>query len=263
MSNSPSIRLADLDASAFTPLAELSTRLGIPLHHSPESCDFLLYYQQGSLWLRQMSDDTIGAIRVDYENEALYYRQRRQTQPEALLKAAGIKQGQGQGLHVVDATAGLGLDAFLLASAGCHVTLFERSPILHALLEDGLRRALLSAEERVRDAAMRMQLIRADSVDAIAAVTPAPELIYLDPMFPERRKSAKVKKHMVLLQQLLHGQGSGREPALLAVALDCARKRVVVKRPRLAEPLAGRRPSHHLEGKSSRFDVYVVPAQQR
>ncbi|MCP5358096.1 MAG: class I SAM-dependent methyltransferase [Pseudomonadales bacterium] len=258
MSSSLSIRLADPDASAYIPLPELSARLGIPLYDPGEPCDFLLFYQQGSLCLRQMSDTTVGAVRVDFDNEALYYRQRRQTQPEALLKAAGIKNGQG--IHAVDATAGLGLDAFLLASAGCQVTLFERSPILHALLEDGLRRALQSAEERVRDAAMRMHLVQADSVDAIASVTPAPELIYLDPMFPERRKSAKVKKHMLLLQQLLHGQGGDRETELLAVALASAHKRVVVKRPRLAEPLAGRRPSHQLEGKSSRFDVYVVPA---
>lgn len=258
MSRSPSIRLADLDGSAVVPLTALSERLNIPLHQNDELCEFLLFYQDASLWLRETSEASAGAIRVDFENEALYYRQRRQTQPEALLKAAGVKQGQN--VHIVDATAGLGLDAFLLASAGCQVTLFERSLVLHALLGDGLRRACQSEEARVRETAGRMHLHLGDSIEGMQGVHPAPDIVYLDPMFPERRKTAKVKKHMLLLQHLLHTQETDREEALLAAALACACRRVVVKRPRLAAPLAGRRPSHQLEGKSSRFDVYVCAA---
>ncbi|MCB1648096.1 MAG: class I SAM-dependent methyltransferase [Pseudomonadales bacterium] len=255
MSSSALVRLADLDGSAPFPLPELSSATGIPLHQADEPCEFLLFYHNGSLWIRQMSEPAVGAIRVDFEDEALYYRQRRQTQPEALLKAAGLKQEQG--IPVVDATAGLGLDAFLLASAGCQVTLFERSPILHALLNDGLRRAADSEEARVREVASRMHLQLGDSIAGMPALSPRPDLVYLDPMFPQRRKTAKVKKHMLLLQQLLHGQQGEAEEQLLATALACATRRVVVKRPRLASPLAGRKPSHSLEGKSSRFDVYT------
>lgn len=223
--------------------------------------DFQLQKKEGCLALVRISDPALGAISVDFDDATLAWRQRHRQQPEALLKAAGVRAGQP--MRVIDATAGLGQDAFILAHAGCDVLMLERSALLHALLEDGLQRAGRSEDVRVRNAVARMNLLLADSscID-LAALGEAPDVIYLDPMFPERRKkSAKVKKNMFMLQQLLD-----QEPAaecLLHNALQAARKRVVVKRPRVAGFLEERKPSFQLLGTSSRFDIYLTQPTSR
>lgn len=252
------VALSDVDASAPTPLLELAAQTGLSLLPdgvcAQQYCDFLLHYSKGCLWLKSTAEDALGAICVDFDDDSLHYRQRRPVRPEALLKAGGIKRGQSA--RVVDATAGLGLDAFLFASAGAQVTMFERSPVLHALLLDGLRRGMHSPEQRVRESVARMHLQHGDSAQLmLQTLEDRPELIYLDPMFPERKKSAKVKKNMALLQQLLHAEPEAE--TLLHVALQIAGKRVLVKRPRHAPFLDGRKPSFSHEGKSSRFDVYL------
>ena len=223
--------------------------------------DFQLQKQNGHLALIRVSDPSLGAVSVDFDDATLAWRQRHQQQPEALLKAAGVRTGQP--MRVIDATAGLGQDAFMLAHAGCDVLMLERSALLHALLEDGLQRAAQSDDVRVRNAVARMRLLLADSncID-LAALGDAPDVIYLDPMFPERRKkSAKVKKNMFMLQQLLDHEPA--EEGLLHKALQAARKRVVVKRPRIAGFLEERKPSFQLLGTSSRFDIYLTQPSSR
>lgn len=252
------IAIADMDQSATLPLSQLAVTTGLPLlpaGFTPlQYCEFLLFYKNGCLCLQNTDEDSAGAVCVDFDDESLRYRQRRPVKPEALLKASGVKQGQGS--KVLDATAGLGLDAFLFASAGAQVTLVERSPILHAMLADGLARAARSADERVSESVARMHLLHGDSASVMARWDEAQaEIVYLDPMFPERKKSAKVKKNMFLLQQLLHAEPQAED--LLENALKVASKRVVVKRPRHAPFLDERKPSFSQEGKSSRFDVYV------
>lgn len=239
----------------------LADRLGltrVPADaQSAEYCRFEIFYRDGKLWLQHTAADAPGAICVNFDDSSMTYRQSHPVQPEALLKAAGVKQGRGQ--SVLDATAGLGQDAFILASAGCQVTLIERSAILHALLADGLRRGIASENARVAASAARMVLVHGDSANLSSdQVAQKPEVVYLDPMFPERRKSAKVKKNMFLLQQLLDDDVASAD--LLHNALQLAQKRVVVKRPRHADFLEGRRPSHQLVGKTSRFDVYLPTA---
>lgn len=241
--------------------AELANRLGlaiVPQHTHPAAvCSFVIFYQEDRLSLQHTAPDAPGAICVNFDDSAMAYRQTHPLQPEALLKAAGVKQGKGQG--VLDATAGLGQDAYIFASAGCQVTMMERSPILHALLSDGLRRGIASENGRVAASVSRMSLVHGDSASlSRASLSEQPEVVYLDPMFPERRKSAKVKKNMFMLQLLLEEDFPSAD--LLTNALQLAHRRVVVKRPRHADFLEGRRPSHQLIGKTSRFDVYVPPA---
>jgi len=254
------IALADCDASAVRDLEILGTQLSVPLlpaEYAPQDfCQFLLFYQDARLRLRSTAEGASGAVCVDFDSNSLQYRQRHPAQPEALLKAAAVKQGHMT--RVLDATAGFGLDAYLFAASGSVVTLCERSRILHALLDDGIRRASESSDERVRQAVSRMHLHSGDSLTLMQAQwQERPEIVYLDPMFPERKKkSAKVKKNMFLLQQLLHGNEDA--PGLLAQALTLAVKRVVVKRPRHAPFLDGHAPGFTLEGKSSRFDVYPI-----
>lgn len=239
----------------------LAERLGlkiVPRDVQPaDFCRFLIFYQQERLSLQHTDEGAPGALCVNFDDSSMLYRQNHPVQPEALLKAAGVKQGRGQA--VLDATAGLGQDAFILASAGCRVTLLERSPILHALLADGLRRGASSENARVAASVARMTLILGDSAGLKwSQMAEKPQVVYLDPMFPERRKSAKVKKSMFLLQQLLEDEVPSA--GLLHNALQLAERRVVVKRPRQADFLEGRRPSHQLIGKTSRFDVYLPAA---
>lgn len=158
-------------------------------------------------------------------------------------------------LTVLDATAGLGRDAFRLAYHGCRVTAVERSPLLFALLQDGLDRAARSREvgEKLGD---RLRLIQADARDVLRDLSPvsAPDVIYLDPMFPPKQKSALVRKEMRILRRLVGDDPDAGE--LFELARASARKRVVVKRLRHAEPLAPG-PSHSCSDKTTRYDVYV------
>ncbi|MFG1497353.1 class I SAM-dependent methyltransferase [Saccharospirillum sp. HFRX-1] len=166
---------------------------------------------------------------------------------QAIAKAVGLHQ-RAQ-LEVIDATAGLGQDAFVLAGLGAEVRLLERHPWVYLLLSDGLARAQLAGIE----AAMRMALLpQSQSLADIEAA----DVVYLDPMFPEGPRKAAVKKPMAMFQQLVGGDADA--DALLPAALAAARLRVVVKRPRLAPVLAEQAPSYALTGKSNRFDIYAL-----
>ncbi len=157
------------------------------------------------------------------------------------------------GEPIADATAGWGKDAWLLASRGFQLTLYERNPYLHALLAA----ALAAARDNPRTAAIaaRLTLIHADAASALAPASFT--AVYLDPMYPERRKSAKVKKHMQALQQLI-GHGAD-DAALLARARLAATRRVIVKRPQHAPPLADITPDYTIDGPNTRYDIYLAP----
>lgn len=173
-------------------------------------------------------------------------------QRELLVRAARVKGGV-RGHRAVDATAGLGEDALLLAAAGFEVRLFECNPVIAALLEDALRRAALVPG--LAAVVGRMQLAGGDSVSALPTLPEQPEVVLLDPMFPARRKSASVKKKFQLLQQL--ETPCEDEEALMAAAFAAHPRKVVVKRPAKGPHLAGRKPSYTLTGKAIRYDCYV------
>ncbi|MFL0809820.1 MAG: class I SAM-dependent methyltransferase [Agarilytica sp.] len=179
---------------------------------------------------------------------------------QMISKAVGLSKGFVP--HVLDVTAGLGRDAFVLASLGAKVDMYERSPIVHILLDDALVRARSFANEE-SDTALgaivsRMSLQACDSREKLSETKDAYDVVYLDPMFPDRKKSAAVKKDMQIFHDIV---GCDEDAdALLAPAIDAARYRVVVKRPRIAPDLAGEKPNYRLEGKSSRFDIYTKKA---
>ena len=199
-----------------------------------------------------------GPVRVEFVSGAAGYR-RRHGGNEMLLRAVGHKTNRPPA--VLDATGGLGRDAFILASHGCTVQMVERNPIIGVLLADGLRRAL--AHPETREAAAKITLHIADSRQVLADLEKGGgiEVVYLDPMFPQRTKSAKVKKELQVLQLLTGEEGENGE--LLAAALRAATGRVVVKRPTGAQPLPGLAPSHSHVGPSIRFDVYLRPGKNR
>lgn len=148
-----------------------------------------------------------------------------------------------------DATAGWGRDAWLLAYRGFRVTLYERNPYLHVLLQQALNEALQQAQTAA--VAQRMQFRAGDACDVLGQH----EAIYLDPMYPARKKSAKVGLEMQVLQDLLHSQPSDEEALLLRARQQAAR--VVVKRPQNAPFLALQPPHHSIDAPNTRYDVYT------
>lgn len=172
---------------------------------------------------------------------------------ELLVRAAKVKGATAP--TAIDATAGLGQDSLLLAAAGFTVTMFESDPVIAALLQDALDRA--AADPRLAEPVARMRLVCADSIAALPSISPAPDVVYLDPMFPERTKSAAVKKKF----QLLHHLESPCEDqeSLLRAALAAHPRKVVVKRPAKGPHLAGVKPSHAIAGKAVRYDCIVPP----
>ncbi len=175
---------------------------------------------------------------------------------ELLVKAARLK-GLAPDAHptVVDATAGLGEDALLLAAAGFRVRLFERNAVISLMLQDALHRAAL--DPALAEVVARMELSPGDSIAELPGMDPAPDVVYLDPMFPERTKSAAVKKKFQLLHHL--ERPCDDEEELLAAAFAARPRKVVVKRPPKGPWLAGKKPSHSIEGKAVRYDCYVLP----
>lgn len=171
---------------------------------------------------------------------------------QALPKAIGMKGGKNP--KVVDATAGLGRDSFLLASLGAEVIMIERSAHMHKLLSEGMARAK-DAGGDVAEVIKRMSLLHGDSKEILPTLSP--EIILIDPMHPPRTTSSLVKKEMRLTREIV---GFDEDSADLAkIALDCASNRVVLKWPRRADPMEGiRAPSHQIIGKSTRYDVFMI-----
>lgn len=204
------------------------------------------------LELRKRDEPKLGGIFVDFVGGAMAHRRKfGGGRGEAVAKAVGIK---GDYLpDVIDATAGLGRDAFVLASVGCRVRMLERHPVVAALLDDGLQRGYRDAEigPWLQE---RLQLIHASSLAELAKLTPRPDVVYLDPMFPHKQKSALVKKEMRVFQSLV-GPDTDAD-GLLEPARNLAKKRVVVKRPDYAPPLADIATQNAVVTKGHRFDIY-------
>lgn len=243
------ICLVDETGTGDGALSDLIARFGLePDNDNPMA----LVRTPTHLELRKRDEPKLGGIFVDFVAGAMAHRRKfGGGRGEAVAKAVGIK---GSYLpEVVDATAGLGRDAFVLASVGCRVRMLERNPVVAALLEDGLQRGYADTEVGpwLRD---RLTLIHASSLSGLADITPRPQVVYLDPMFPHKQKSALVKKEMRVFQSLV-GPDLDAD-GLLEPARQLAIKRVVVKRPDYAPPLAGVATQSAVVTKSHRFDIY-------
>ncbi len=245
------IRMEALAPHLQTGAQQWAQRLGLPLEGE---AGYALQLGEAGLQLVELGPQAPGPVRVDFvEGAVAHRRQFGGGAGQMIAKAVGIAQGIRP--RVLDATAGLGRDAFVLASLGCQVDLIERQPLIGALLEDGLQRAAADAE--VAGIVARMRLLQGNAIELMAAWQgEAPQVIYLDPMFPHRDKSALVKKEMRLFRPFVGDDLDA--PALLEAALKLASHRVVVKRPRKAPVIEGAKPGYALEGKSSRYDIYPL-----
>jgi len=244
----------------------LAAKAALPLLQTvdPEiitECEFVLVFNENGIALQQTGKKAPGPIVAEFTEGAVDHRRKfGGGKGQMIAKAVGVKAGVYP--KVLDATAGLGKDSFVLATLGCLVQMFERSPIVFALLEHGLTRArdvaMADSDEELLGVITRMQLMAQDSCDYLQQLTPDhfPDVIYLDPMFPERNKSADVKKDMRAFHSVV-GKDDDAD-MLLPLALSRVNYRVVVKRPRKAPFLNNHTPSYQLEGKSSRYDIYTL-----
>lgn len=239
-------------------LKPLAARLGLPLcgEEDRDAFTHFLVIREGRLCLAANTPRAPSPTCVDFLAGALRHRRATSGKSQGIGLAVGIRKLAAP--RVLDATAGLGRDAFILAALGCRVQLLERSPVIHALLEDGFRRAREAGGETVA-VLERMSLHLADARTWLRRISEGegdkPDVVYLDAMFPPRESSAKVKKDISLLQQLLGSDEDFGE--LIELARRSVRHRVVVKRPGARTGEEGTAPNFQVGGKACHFDVYL------
>lgn len=216
----------------------LAQRYGLPFDN--QAPDRLLLTEHGL----QLCLSPFLPMQADFQLD--YWQKRR---------AEGKKQGLVRacrpvpGMRIVDATAGWGRDAAVLASFGADVLMLERHPVMAALLEDALAR-----QDEASKQALRLSLVHADALSWLQALPASsyPDIIYLDPMHPTRQKAALVKKDLQALQQMIGADEQVLE--LIQLARQRVLKKVVVKWPQHSAAVL--KPGSSIEGKTVRFDMY-------
>lgn len=264
----PDIKIAVEKEDLVSIARKLARQTGLELCKDSKSCNSnseesgIIFSVSGHpeppgyrLELKQTGKDVPGPVAAEFvagtaRHRRLYGGGRNQP----LARAIGMKGGTNP--RVLDATAGLGKDAFVLASLGCRVELIERSPIIYALLENGLQRAAADPATK-KIVSERMQLIFTDTIQYLKDlnIQQLPDVIYMDPMYPDRSKSALVKKEMRLFKNIIGGDMDAGD--LLSAALNSPVKRVVVKRPRQAPNIGGLEPFTMIQTKNTRYDIYI------
>ena len=251
-----------LDPTRLSQCEQLAEQLHLPIVHNDCAAEYayVLVYSELGLAIQQTGSKAAGPVLVDFITGATDHR-RKHGGAELIVKAVGGNKSQLP--TVLDTTAGLGRDSFVLASRNYSVTLCERSPLIAAVLEDGLMRAACHGDVELQQIVGRMQLKKIDAMSYLQGEeksTP-PDVIVIDPMFPDSKKSALVKKEMRTFHQLVGADADSDQ--LLALALKTAKYRVVVKRPKKAAWLGGVKPNFCVEGKAIRFDVYSLKAYSK
>ena len=229
----------------------LATLFSAPLYDALEKIQqeaFFLSYRDGYLVLLEKESLKKGGLTVDIEPRA--GEQRSFPAP----KQGDLARALGKSKTIVDATTGWGQDSLAMFRMGFQMTCIERSPVMAALLHDAFER--LAQCDWVKNLQLDTpKLLHGNAIDLLAHLETPPDCIYLDPMFPpKRKKSALAKKSMQVLHELI-GQDDDKN-LLFQAALNATGKRVVVKSPDYAEPLGGK-PAQSFAGKLVRYDVYL------
>lgn len=231
--------------------AELAARIGTQFLSAQPAAALALCLDNNGLALIDTRPKAPGPLRADFRP---LLRRSGSLRHEAIARAIGLRRGHA--LRVIDATAGLGRDAFVMANLGAQVHLLERSPVIYALLHDAYTRAQQDPALAVVTA--RMTLQQGEAIELLPNISQQlnADIIYLDPMYPEASTKGQVKKDMQFLRALL-GPASSAEP-LLQAALASQCRRVVVKRPNRAPVLSKiLTPNHIIQGRHTRFEVYL------
>lgn len=263
LTSSPVIAISADRGIPKSQLDKLALETSLPLASPKITPEYLLHITTDKLELRKVelnakkpSKNKL-AISIDFaEGKAQHRRLHGGGKGQDLAKAVGLHKIAEP--TVLDLTAGMGGDAFVLASLGANITMIERNPIVHALLKDALSRAKLKDDAVIQAILTRLTLVKYDSINYLDQLNESdyPDVIYLDPMFPSRNKSAQVKKEMQFFHDIVGADEDSDEVFLKA--LYKASKRIVVKRPRLAEKIIESvQPAFEIVGKSTRYDIYL------
>ncbi|MFK7732813.1 MAG: class I SAM-dependent methyltransferase [Pseudomonadales bacterium] len=243
---------------AEQPLQQLAEELLVDLYKENVPIElpgdyWFLHFSGDRLCLSHSSKEHLQNIHADLSLNGHRFSSQKKLAHELLIKAIGGVAGSS--LRIVDATAGLGTDALLMAAAGHELTMVEQSPVLAALLEQAL--ALDSLE---LDSVPKLTLCKGDAVQRLPELADqiCPHIVYLDPMFPTHGKSSLARKQLQALKELLPVVPARGEALLLETALQAASHRVVVKRPMRAHPLPGPKPGFSYKGKLVRYDCYAI-----
>ena len=242
-------------------LEQLAKQTDLPLANQHNQADYLLHITTDYLELRKINHDQkkpkIESIHVDFVSGKTNHRRLHGGgKGQDIAKAIGLHKIKNP--SVLDLTAGMGGDSFVLATLGADIIMIERNPVTHALLNDALNRAKLSADDELQSIINRMTLKKEDAVNILEDLDSnnLPNVIYIDPMFPTRSKSAQVKKEMQFFHDIVGADEDSEK--LLLTSLALAKNRIVVKRPRLADKLTEEvQPAFDILGKSTRYDIYL------
>lgn len=240
------LALESTDARRRHAALELAARLNLALAEDAHAqAPFVLAVRDAHLELRDSTMKPGRGVCADLGAFAPAGARR----PGAQSRRQPIARAVGAAARtVIDATAGLGQDSALLAALGHAVIAVERSPIIGALLMDGLRRA------QAGGAAARIQVVVGDARQLLQDRSFNADAVYVDPMFPPKRKAAALaNKRVRLLREIV---GTDEDAAELVGIARQRAPRVVVKRPTYAQPLAPD-PAASFGGKLVRYDVYV------
>ncbi len=219
------------------------------------SARYVLLLENNRIQLAPKDKSMGNPVVVDFSSGTIGFRGRQNVRQELLVKAV-FGRDKKSVPNVLDVTGGLGRDSFILACAGCNVTTLERSPLVFLLLSDGLYRA--AADIELQPVIQHIDLHFCDAVkaDNLALDSSFYDVVYMDPMFPERTKSALVKKEMRVFRDVVGEDMDVNQ--LFEQARNVARKKVIVKRPRKSAFIQDKKPTYSVEGRSSRFDVYQM-----
>lgn len=210
--------------------------------------NFLLFLKGSKLFLKSKNHEEWLPFSIDFLNPDLLRRKDQKNQE--LIKAIGVKNNYKP--RVLDTTAGLGRDSFMLANFGCKVVMLERNPIIYLLLNNAIENAKNSPIKNIME---NLVLLNLDSITYLQNLKDCFDVIYIDPMFPKTNKSRLVKKDMQIFREIVGDDIDGGQ--LLELALKQNVNRVVVKRMKKSPYLLGKKPNFEISGNTTRFDVYL------
>lgn len=228
----------------------------LPLYNNETNGLCLLFASTGY----ELTDlSTKATIRVTFTEGSLAHRVKfANSYKQPLAKAIGVTNKSKP--TVLDITAGLARDAYVLYSLGCSVTMVEASAVLATMIQQAIDYSNQTDNENIINCES-FKIVNSDSLTYMQNLNiEVPDVIYMDPMYPERKKSALVKKDMQILHKLIGPPSDELNRNLLNQALQLARQRVVIKRPENASEIDGPPPTLKFSSKKTRYDVYVIKA---
>ncbi|MFC4893133.1 class I SAM-dependent methyltransferase [Pseudofrancisella aestuarii] len=236
-----------LDKETQTYIKNINQNIDISINNHSEK---FLCLENEFLVLHNMNQK----LSIDFSSPDILERINPKTKKCNVIQAV---EGRSKGiLKILDTTAGLGRDAFTLASRGHSVIAIEKDTYIFLLLYNALER--IKKNTHLEKIANRIELLNTDSCDFILKTNTSFDCVYLDPMFPERKKSAKVKKEMQIFHKIAFNENENNSELLEKVLIKKIAKKIIVKRPIKADFLANKQPTSQLKGKANRFDIYSI-----